>query len=170
MGQDLGTKKMLSCISFFLLLLVNCVFAENDSRFEGCCRSVFVEGSLPKSGQYNLQEFRDFAVPTECKDGCVYTKERRPNDLEDDPSHYCFALSEEYTAKCQDRGNVDSSSGSPDSSQSPITVEDNFGSSDTQIEDNFGSSATQVRRALVALQLRAHKFLEEGALTCPRST
>ena len=39
-------------------------------------------------------------------------------------------------------GNVDSSSGSPDSSQSPITVEDNFGSSATQIEDNFGSSAT----------------------------
>ena len=40
------------------------------------------------------------------RDGCVYTKERRPNDLEDDPSHYCFALSEEYTAKCQDRGTI----------------------------------------------------------------
>ena len=41
-------------------------------------------------------------------------------------------------------GNVDSSSGSPESSQTPtITAEENFGSSATQIENNFGSSATQ---------------------------
>ena len=40
-------------------------------------------------------------------------------------------------------GNVDSSSGSPDSSQSPITVEDNFGSSATPDNFDFGSSATQ---------------------------
>merc|ERR1712055_971363 len=138
-------KKMLSCISVFLPLLVHCVFAENPSGFEGCCRSVFVEGSLPKSGQYNLLEFRNSGFPKNCKDGCVYTKERRPNDLNDDPSHYCFALNDQYTAQCQDRGNVDSSSGPPDSSQfPPITVEDNFGSSATQIENNFGSSATQI--------------------------
>merc|ERR1712013_8702 len=147
MGQELETKKMLSCISVFLLLLVQCVFAENPSGLEGCCRSVFVEGSLPKSGQYNIQEFRDSAtaLPTECKDGCVYTKERRPNDLNDDPSHYCFALNDQYTAQCQDRGNVDSSSGPPESTQSPpITAEENFGSSATQIENNFGSSTTQI--------------------------
>ena len=41
-------------------------------------------------------------------------------------------------------GNVDSSSGPPESSQSPpITAEGNFESLATQIEDNFGSSATQ---------------------------
>merc|ERR1712180_79556 len=101
--QDLETKKMLSCISVFLLLLVQCVFAENPSGFEGCCRSVFVEGSLPKSGQYNLLEFRTSGFPKNCKDGCVYTKERRPNDLNDDPSHYCFALNDQYTAQCQDQ-------------------------------------------------------------------
>merc|ERR1711962_375889 len=145
MGQDLETKKMLSCISVFLLLLAHCVFAENPSGFEGCCRSVFVEGSLPKSGQYNLLEFRNSGFPKNCKDGCVYTKERRPNDLNDDPSHYCFALNDQYTAQCQDRGNVDSSSGPPESTQSPpITAEDNLGSSATQIEDNFGSSTTQI--------------------------
>merc|ERR1712013_197629 len=144
MGQELETKKMLSCISVFLLLLVQCVFAENPSGLEGCCRSVFVEGSLPKSGQYNLQEFRGSALPTECKDGCVYTKERRPNDMEDDPNHYCFALNDQYTAQCQDKGYVDSSSGPPESSQTPpITAEENFGSSATQIENNFRSSATQ---------------------------
>jgi len=42
-------------------------------------------------------------------------------------------------------GNVDSSSGPPESTQSPpITAEENFGSSATQIENNFGSSATQI--------------------------
>ena len=40
------------------------------------------------------------------RDGCVYTKERRPNDLNDDPSHYCFALNDQYTAQCQDRGTI----------------------------------------------------------------
>ena len=40
------------------------------------------------------------------RDGCVYTKERRPNDLNDDPSHYCFALNDQYTAQCQDRGKI----------------------------------------------------------------
>merc|ERR1712180_160917 len=149
--QDLETKKMLSCISVFLLLLVQCVFAENPSGFEGCCRSVFVEGSLPKSGQYNLLEFRNSGFPKNCKDGCVYTKERSPNDLNDDPSHYCFALNDQYTAQCQDRGNEDSSSGPPESTQSPpITVEDNFGSSATQIENNFGSSATQIEESFVS--------------------
>merc|ERR1711962_1257205 len=144
MGQDLETKKMLSCISVFLLLLAHCVFSENPSGFEGCCRSVFVEGSLPKSGQYNLLEFRNSGFPKNCKDGCVYTKERRPNDLNDDPSHYCFAMNDQYTAQFQDRGNLDPSSGPPESSQTPpITAEDNFGSSANQIEDNFGSSTTQ---------------------------
>merc|ERR1711962_1865216 len=151
MGQVLETKEMLSCISIFLPLLAQCVFAENPSGFEGCCRSVFVEGSLPKSGQYNLLEFRNSGFPKNCKDGCVYIKERRPNDLNDDPSHYCFALNDQYTAQCQDRGNVDSSSGPPESSQSPpITVEGNFGSSATQIEDNFRSSATQIEESFVS--------------------
>ena len=40
------------------------------------------------------------------RDGCVYTKERRPNDMEDDPNHYCFALNDQYTAQCQDRGTI----------------------------------------------------------------
>merc|ERR1711962_485948 len=160
MGQDLETKKMLSCISVFLLLLAHCVFAENPSGFEGCCRSVFVEGSLPKSGQYNLLEFRNSGFPKNCKDGCVYTKERRPNDLNDDPSHYCFALNDQYTAQCQDRGNVDSSSGPPESTQSPpITAEENLRSSATQdnfdfrssaTQDNFGSSATQIVESFVS--------------------
>ena len=26
--------------------------------------------------------------------------------MEDDPSHYCFALNDQYTAQCQDRGTI----------------------------------------------------------------